>query len=317
MAATGDFAAPTFQALAASSHQLVGLITQPDRPAGRGRRLVARSLKHAALDLGLMVMQPERVAGAEMLTQVAGLAPDVLVVVAYGQMIPAALCELPVLGAINVHASLLPALRGAAPCNWAIIRGLRETGVTVQYLAQKMDAGDILGSRRCGIGSRETAPELHDRLAAHGAELALDVLAQIEAGTVRPVAQDESQVTYAPRLKKDDGIVDWRLSARKIDCMVRGLKPWPGAYTHIARRGKGSLRILLEEVMLRDAGLAEPAAPGTVVDVGGGLVVATGDGLLDILSLKPQSGKVMSGKAFCNGHQVRAGDRFALLAEQA
>ena len=310
MAATGEFAVPTFDAVAAGGHQFVGLITQPDRPAGRGRQVTVSRIKQMALGRDVPVMQPERIGDGDVVRRVAEMAPDVLLVVAYGQLIPAEIRDLPALGAINVHGSLLPELRGAAPCNWAIIRGLRETGVTVQRLAAKMDAGDILAARREGIGSRETAPELTRRLAVLGAELVLDVLGQIEAGTAEAVPQDESRVTYAPRLKKEDGIIDWRLSARRIDCMVRGLKPWPGAYTCLARSGKGPLRIILDEVVPGDAPPGDAAAPGSIVEAAGRLVVAAGEGRLDVQSLKPESGKVMSGKAFCNGHHVCAGDRF-------
>lgn len=314
MAATGDFALPTLEALANGGHELVALVTQPDRPAGRGRRVAESRVKQAVVTRGVPTVQPERIATAEMSDRVADWAPELLLVVAYGQKIPAALCDLPPLGAINVHGSLLPALRGAAPCNWAIVRGLKETGVTVQFLAEEMDAGDVLGSRRVAIGPRETAPELHDRLAIQGAEEVLEVLDRLAAGTARPTPQDPSKVTYAPRLRKADGAVDWSRDAEEIDGMVRGMKPWPGAYTYLMRPGRSPLRILLEDVRPEGdegAGQLSGATPGTILETRGDLVVATGRGRLAVAALKPQSAKRMSGEAFCNGHDVRCGQRFA------
>jgi methionyl-tRNA formyltransferase len=308
MAATGDFALPTFAALGDAGHTVPALITQPDRPAGRGRRLAASPIKQMALDLGIPVLQPERIAAAHMVDEVARIAPEVLLVIAYGQKIPAAICRLPPKGAINMHGSLLPALRGAAPCNWAIVNGLKETGVTVQHLAQTMDAGDVLGARRVAIGSRETAPELHDRLAGLGVDVVLDVLRRLEDNSATAVAQDESQVTYAPRLTKTDGVIDWAVEASRIDARVRGLKPWPGAYTYLTHPGKPDLRIILEEVTPDDAASEHQAAPGTVIESRKRLVVAAGRGVLHVAHLKPDSSRAMTGVAFCNGHDVNPGD---------
>lgn len=309
--ATGDFALPAFAAMADAGHEIPALVTQPDRPSGRGRRVSTSRIKQAALERGVAVLQPERIATAEMTACVADLAPDVVVVVAYGQKIPEAICRLPPRGAINVHGSLLPALRGAAPCNWAIINGLSETGVTVQYLAQTMDAGDVLAARAVSIGPRETAPELHDRLAVMGGELLLEVLRQIEAGTARAVPQDESGVTFAPRLKKEDCVIDWRSGAREIDCRVRGLKPWPGACTYLDRGARGRLRLIVDDGgPVHASRVGKDAAPGTVVEVGKTLLVATGQDLFHVVSLKPESGRVMSAEAFCNGHDVKVGDVF-------
>lgn len=310
MAATGDFAVPTFAALPNAGHELLALITQPDRPAGRGRQVKPSAVKQAALDLGIPVLQPERIATPDLIDQVADLAPEVLLVVAYGQKIPAEICRLPPKGAINMHGSLLPALRGAAPCNWAIIHGFKETGVTVQLLAQTMDAGDLLGARSTAIGPRETAPELHDRLALLGVDVVLDVLCRLDLDTAHPVKQDESQVTYAPRLKKEDGLIDWTREAARIDALVRGLKPWPGAYTYLTHPGKPGLRVILEEVAPDHQAAEHQAAPGTVIESQKRLVVAAGAGLLQIARLKPESSKAMTGVAFCNGYDVTPGDTF-------
>lgn len=311
MAATGDFAVPTFQALMPGRHEVVELITQPDRPAGRGRKLTHSRVKELALEHGVAVCQPERIAESEIVAHIAELAPEVLLVIAYGQKIPQEICSLPPKGAINMHGSLLPELRGAAPCNWAIIRGLKETGVTVQFLAQKMDAGDILAAARVGIGPRETAPELHDRLAVLGVDLVLQTLDELDAGTAAPQAQDESRVTLAPRLDKSDGLIDWTLSAGRIDGMVRGMKPWPGAYTFLCHPGKPELRVMITEAVPHPQPVGDGApAPGIVAEAGRRLTIATGDGLLEITELKPASSRAMTAEAFCNGHQVEAGDNF-------
>jgi methionyl-tRNA formyltransferase len=307
LAASGDFALPTFAALLDGGHQFAALITQPDRPAGRGRRLHVNRIKQAALDAAVPVLQPERLATPDLLRQAAELAPDVLLVIAYGQMVPAQMCALPPLGAINLHASLLPELRGAAPANWTVIRGLPETGVSVMYLAPRLDAGDVLGRRVVAIGPRETAGQLLDRLAPLGAELVADVLDQLAAGTPRPEPQDERRVTHAPKLHKDDGLIDWTRSAARLDGLIRGLQPWPGAFTHLCRPDHGCRRIIVQEARPTGVPPAPGLLPGTVTEIGRALRVATGEGLLELLLLKPESGKIMSAEAFCHGHQLRVG----------
>ncbi|NLX58449.1 MAG: methionyl-tRNA formyltransferase [Phycisphaerae bacterium] len=312
LAATGDFAMPTFRVLADGGHEVIGLVTQPDRPSGRGRQVHTAAVKQAALDAGIPVMQPPRIAAHDVVARIAEMAPEVFLVIAYGQKIPQEICRLPPNGAINLHGSLLPELRGAAPCNWAIIHGLKRTGVSVMYLAPRMDAGDVLGRRETTIGPRETAGQLHDRLATLGADVVLDVLGQLEAGTHRPVVQDESHVTLAPRLSKADGLIDWSLPAERLDCLVRGLSPWPGAFAFLAQAGHEALRVIVEDAAPAVAGDAAPhgEAPGTVLQAGHRLLVATGQGALDIIQVKPQSGRSMTAEAFCNGRGVRPGDRF-------
>ncbi len=314
LAASGDFALPTVAALLHGGHEVPALITQPDRPAGRGRRLHVNRIKQAALDAAVPVLQPERLATPDMLRQVAELTPDVLLAIAYGQKVPADMCALPPLGAINLHASLLPQLRGAAPANWAVIRGLSESGVSVMYLAPQIDAGDVLGRRALAIGPRETAGELLDRLAPLGAELVADVLRQLAAGTHRPQPQDVSLATLAPKLRKDDGLIDWTLSAARLDGLVRGLQPWPGAFTHLCRPDHGCRRIIIEKALPHDAPANPGLVPGTIIETGRALRVAAGEGTLELLSLKPESGKTMSAEAFCNGHQLRPGTVLGLHA---
>jgi methionyl-tRNA formyltransferase len=198
----------------------------------------------------------------------------------------------------------LPALRGAAPANWAIIRGLKQTGVTVMYLAQKLDSGAILGQRETAIGPRETAGDLLDRLSTMGAELVFDVVARMASGTHQAAPQDERLVTYAPRLRKEDGLIDWSRSAQEIDGLVRGLHPWPGAFTCL-----GDMRIIIEQALPLE-GPCPGIQPGQVIAGGRRLVVGTGSGHLELLSLKPQSRKAMTAEAFCNGHAVRPGTVF-------
>lgn len=311
MAATGDFALATLRALLESSHKVCGLITQPDRPAGRGRRVKFHPIKHLAIEAGIPVHQPRRIRDEAAVELVRQAAPDVLLVIAYGQKIPQVMCDLPRHAAINLHGSLLPQLRGAAPCNWAIINGLETTGVTVIRLAQRMDAGDMLGQAQTAIGPRETAPQLYQRIAEIGAGLVLQVLRQIEQGTCLEIPQDESQVTYAPRLQKDDGLIDWRYAAHEIDHMVRGLKPWPGGFTYLSRsqaQGSEPLRLILEEIEPAPMPDGAKAAAGEVIVAGRELLVAAGAGAVKIVRLKPESSKAMAADAFCNGHKVRPGD---------
>ena len=334
MAATGDFALPTFVCLPNAGHNLLALITQPDRPAGRGRHVGPAKIKQAALASGLPVLQPERIAAAEMVATVADLSPEVLLVIAYGQKIPEEICKLPPKGAINLHGSLLPELRGAAPCNWAIINGLKRSGASVMYLAPKMDTGDVLGQREVAIGPRETAGQLHDRLAALGARLVLDVLDQIEAGTHKPVAQDQSRATLAPRLSKADGRIDWTRPAAELDRFVRGMSPWPGAFSYLKQTGRPDLRVIVEEArpledIAEEAGepgglrglrelreLRGKSDPGTILETGSRLVVAAGRGALDIVAVKPESARRMAARAFCNGHAVQIGDRLGLPSDE-
>jgi len=319
MAATGDFALPTFACLPSGGHHdLLALITQPDRRSGRGRRVRPARIKQAALASGLPVLQPERIAAAEMVATVADLSPEVFLVIAYGQKIPEEMCKLPPKGAINLHGSLLPELRGAAPCNWAIINGLKRSGASVMYLAPKMDTGDLLGQREVAIGPRETAGQLHDRLAALGARLVLDVLDQIEAGTHKATLQDQSRATLAPRLSKAGGAIDWTRPAAELDRFVRGMSPWPGAFSYLKQTGRPDLRVIVEEALPLEDVAEEPGElgelrgksdPGTILETGGRLVVAAGRGALDIVALKPESAGRMTARAFCNGHAVRIGDR--------
>src|SRR5580704_10941854 len=255
MMATGGFALPTFRALLEGKHTVVGLFTQPDR-TGRGHHRHVNPLKELALERGLPVFQPEKANTTEAVADLAALAPDLCVVAAYGQILSAELLAVPRLGAINVHASILPKYRGAAPIQTAILQGETETGITIFQIEPKLDAGPILGIERTPIGAKETSGELESRLSILGADLALRVVDQIAAGTTQPIVQDSTQASRAPRLKKESGRIDWNRSPRQIDCQVRALQPWPLAYSTLAMRhdkavggGPGrSLRLIVLEV---------------------------------------------------------------------
>lgn len=233
---TPPFAVATLDALVRHGDEVALVITQPDRPAGRGRKLTASAVKQRAFELGLPVYQPEKVRAPEALERLREIAPEIIVVVGYGQIIPQAIIDLPRHGIVNVHSSLLPKYRGAAPMNWAIANGETTTGVTTMRIEKRLDAGDMLLKRETAIGPAETAPELAERLAPIGAGLLLETIEGLAAGTITPEKQDEAEATYAPILKREDGWIDWQRPAAEIFNRIRGFDPWPGAYTSF--RGK-------------------------------------------------------------------------------
>ena len=226
---TPDFAVPSLRELHAAGHDIALVVTQPDRPAGRGRSLRSPPVKGAALAMGLTLEQHETVNTDEFAGRLRNIAPDVLVVAAFGQILREDILDCPSIGAVNVHASLLPAYRGVAPINWVIMEGEKETGVTTMFMARKVDAGEIILTRKTPIGDMETAGELHDRLAALGAELLMETLELIEKGEAPRTAQDPEKVSYARKLKKSDGEVDWSGTAARVLDRIRGTTPWPGA----------------------------------------------------------------------------------------
>lgn len=284
---TPEFAAPTLEAVAAAGHRLLEVVTQPDRPSGRGQPLAASPVKQAALRLGLPVYQPERIKHLEAGAHLAELGPDAMVVVGYGQIIPQSVIDIPPLGILNVHASLLPKYRGAAPIQWAIARGEMRTGVTTMRIDAGLDTGDILLQRATEIDAEETALELGARLAAMGAELLVATLAALEKGSLVPVPQDSTQATYAPLLKKEDGRIDWRRPAREIHNLVRAVgPPWPGAFSD-----GPSGRLMVGRTKLCPAPAdAKRLAPGQLVQDHGRVLVGTGDGLLELVELTLPAG---------------------------
>jgi methionyl-tRNA formyltransferase len=278
------------------------VVTQPDRPRGRGQQAAAPPVKEAALRLGLPVYQPERVRRPEAVDRLRTLAPDAMVVVGYGQIIPQVVIDIPRFGIVNVHASLLPKYRGAAPVQWAIVKGETRTGVTTMQIDAGLDTGEMLLTAETGIGPAETAVELGTRLAAMGADLLIRTLEGLEAGSIVPRKQDAAEATYAPLLKKEDGRIDWSLPAQAIHNRVRGFQPWPGAYT--AFRG-GALRIWQ----------SRPAAASCLAGFAAGhlasltpLVVSCGSGALELIEVQLEGRRRMSAADFANGHRLTDND---------
>jgi methionyl-tRNA formyltransferase len=282
---TPDFAVPPLQALNDSGHTLLAVVTQPDRPKGRGRKLTAPPVKVAAEQYGIPVLQPETVRTDTFHRHMAELAPDLFVVVAFGQILPQSLLDIPALGAINVHASLLPRHRGAAPIQWAIINGDRETGVTTMLMDKGMDTGDILLVEKTAIDVDETAAQLHDRLSEMGARTLVETLSRLQDGSLTPTPQNHEQATYAPMLKKADGQIDWSLPARRIECQIRGMTPWPGAFTF-----SDGMRLKIFKARALEREISVP--PGTILECfPGELRVATGESALAISEIQGESGK--------------------------
>lgn len=312
MMGTGTFALPTFLSLYHSPHQVVGLFTQPDR-AGRGHHHHPHPMKEAAVERGTPVFQPDKVNTPESLAELRSLQADLFVVAAYGQILSAELLSIPRLGAINLHASLLPKYRGAAPIQYAVWKGESETGITIFQIEPKLDAGPILGIVRTPIGARETSGELEDRLAELAVPLTLDVIEQLERGTAEAIPQPAGQATKAPRLKKQEGDIDWSLPSAAIDCHVRAMQPWPMAFTQLHRQGHDPLRLQVLAVTRADvaAGASMDVEPGTVVVADARQVmVRTGDGCLQVDTVRPDGKRAMSIVEFLQGRGVRPGDRF-------
>lgn len=300
---TSSFACPALRALA-SAHEISLAVTQPDRPAGRRRELRVSPVKKAALDLGLPIAQIEKINSPQGIDCLREATPEVTVVASYGQLLTRRVFSLPQHGTINIHASLLPRYRGCAPVNWAIIRGEKITGVTTFFIEEGMDTGDILLQRPCPIGPNETAGQLHDHLALLGAEAILETLQIIESGNPSPIPQQDEEATIAPKLSRFDGEIKWNNKACHIHNLVRGLNPWPGAYTHLRNE-----RVKIHSTLLTGVGCGK-LAPGTIaLQESGRLLVATGKDLIEILEIQRENHAITSGKAFLNG--LRGDSRFS------
>jgi methionyl-tRNA formyltransferase len=300
---SGSFAIPSLEALLAAGHDVVAVVTQPDREKGRGRALSPPPLKPRAAARGLKILQPRRVRDADSLGALQALAPEIQVVVAYGQILPRGVIDVAPRGTVNVHASLLPRYRGAAPVQWAIVNGETETGVTTMLIDEGLDTGPLLLAESTPVGAEETADALEDRLARIGGDLLVRTLEGLEAGTVVPRPQDAARATLAPLIKKEDGLIDWTLPAEALARRVRGFHPWPGAYT--SRQGHG-LRVLRARAETGRAGV-----PGTLLAVDrDGVVVAAGGGTaLRLLEVQPESRKPMPAAAFAAGARLAPGER--------
>jgi methionyl-tRNA formyltransferase len=302
---TPQFAVPTLEHLLASRHQVVGVVTQPDRPRGRGQKVSEAPVKTLALSHHIPVFQPERLRAADVQETIGSWQPDLGVVAAYGKLIPEALLALPRLGMINVHASLLPKYRGAAPVHRAVIDGEAETGVTIMRVVKELDAGNMLAKVTRPIGPDETSDVVERDLGRLGAPLLVEVVDRLAAGPIDEERQDFMLATYAPKITKEEGLIDWTLPAAFIHNRVRGLYPWPHAYTYL-----DGARLILLRTRVDD--VPTTAAPGTVVGITRDAIqVATGHGWrLAIERLQPEGKRPMEAREFLAGHAVQPGARF-------
>lgn len=301
---TPAFALPSLTALMAAGHDICLVVTQPDRPAGRGRVPTPPPVKLAAQELGLPILQPEKVGEPAVMSALQAAQPEAIIVVAYGQLLPKSILTLPPHGCLNLHASLLPKYRGAAPIPQAIIQGETVTGVTIMQIEARMDAGPILMQQPEPIGDRDTTGTLGERLAIIGAELLCQALDQVARRTVHPIPQDERLATYAPKLLPADTHLDWARDARILDCLVRGLCPAPGAVTGFGGRRVKVLEATVEAVA--------DSSPGTVsaVDQKKGILIAAKSGGLWLTQVQPENRRAMAATEFASGYRVRPGDVF-------
>lgn len=298
---TPDFAVPSLEALLKSDDQVVGVVTQPDRPKGRGQDVIASPVKVVCQREGIPVLQPLKMKDPAFLDALRNWKPDVITVTAFGRILPPVILTLPPRGCINVHGSLLPKYRGAGPVQWAIIRGEQETGITTMFMAEGMDTGDMLLRATVEIRPDDTAGTLAPRLADVGGRLLVETLRQLKAGTLTPEPQNDAQATMAPLLKKEDGLIDWTLPAMELANRVRGLSPWPGAYTYV-----NGERWVLWRVAVGAA--VSGAVPGTVTKVTKDRVdVATGGGTIQILDIQPSNSRRMTMAQYLAGHRLAEG----------
>lgn len=326
MMGTGTFAIPAFQALINSQHDVLGLYTQPDR-TGRGHHHHKNPMKELALEHEIPVFQPAKINTPESLEELSQLQADVLLVAAYGQILSQKLLDLPRLGAFNLHASLLPAYRGAAPILYAIRNGETRTGVSLFRIERALDSGPVAAMVETLIDPKETTGMLQDRLAELAAPLAMEVLDQIELGTLVETPQDHAAATFAPTLDKQEGAIDWKQSAEQIVCHVRAMQPWPSPFSFLLQSGHEPLRLLILEVekltpAAQESLEMEPQAfeakPGTVVFSSTKQVaICTGEGLLEIKQIQPQGKRAMEISQFLCGRQIRPGDIFGNPLPQA
>lgn len=299
---TPDFAVAALRALI-EKHDVVGVVTNPDRPSGRGKNLTPPPVKVAALEHGIDVYQPKKLRkNDDAFHKISSWNADIAVVAAYGQILPQRFLDIPRLGCVNVHASLLPLLRGAAPINWAIVRGHKESGVTTMQMEKGLDTGPMLMREVVDILPTDTAQDLHDKLSQLGADMIVPTIEGLADGTLKAEVQDHDRSTYAPMMKKTDGKIDWSKSAIEINNLIRGMNPWPGAY---AEHGEDKIKFHSAEP------IDGSGKPGEVTDVSGQLLVGTGAGLLRVLEIQRPGSKRVSGVDFVNGLRVEPGFTFS------
>ena len=309
---TPEFATPTLKRLACAGHEIALVITQPDRPAGRGRAMQPPAVKELALELRLSVFQPESINDPESAALIRSISPDAVVVQAFGQKLSDELLSLPKHGCFNVHASLLPAYRGAAPINHVILRGESVTGVTIIRMAGRIDAGEVLAQQALTIHPEWTAGDLSEALAPIGADLMIHILSDLDSGRLVPIPQDRSKVSKAPKLDKSDGLIPWNRPAREVHNHIRGMTPWPGAFTflHVAKSPQ-PLRVSVLRATLAPSAAPGPSSPGVVAGAShAGLVVSCGEGAVVLERVKPAGSREMSADDFARGHGAAAGSAF-------
>ncbi len=295
---TPDFSVPALEKIA-QHHQVQAVVTQQDRPKGRGHKMQYTPVKEKALELNIPVFQPEKVKNPEFVDILKEMNPDVIVVIAFGQILSKEILDLPKYGCINVHASLLPEYRGAAPIQWAVIDGKKESGVTTMYMAEGLDTGDIIDKKVIELEKKETGGSLFDRLSLIGGDLILETLKHLEDGTAKRIPQDDEKSSYAGKITKELGHIDFTKSAVEIEQLIRGLNPWPSAFTHVDDK---TLKIWDAEVI--DEPVKEE--PGTIISTNKTLKVATGDGYLDIKELQLAGKKRMDIVSFLNGYSIKS-----------
>ena len=309
---TPEFAVPSLERLIADDHRIAAVFTQPDKPAGRGKHLHSPPVKALALEHDIAVHQPSKIKTNDEVREIfESIAPDACVVVAYGKILPAWMLSIPRLGCINVHASLLPKYRGAAPINWAIAHGEGETGVTIMQMDAGMDTGPMLAQQSIEIGKDETAAELSSRLARVGAEILSETLPRVGRGELSPVSQDDSQASYAPILKREEGLIDWQMPAREVANRIRAFQPWPGSYTNF----RGGRLILWRAHDVQDAALSAAVSSsvgaGTIisVDQSGIAIKCGGSSALLVEEIQIEGKRRVSAREFANGARLKPGDR--------
>ena len=298
---TPQFSVPALTALDENDYDVAMVVTAPDRPKGRGRKMAPSAVKRKALDLGYPVSQPTSIKTGEFVRTIEDLNPDLMVVIAFGRILPENLLALPRLGTINIHASLLPKYRGAAPIQWAIINGEKETGVCSMQMEKELDAGDILLCAKEAIHPDDTAARLHDRLAVKSAAILIDTLKAFADNRIQPMPQDHSLATYAPMLTKDDGLINWNQSAESLVNFIRGVTPWPGAHTFLGNQRLKIFKSHPHPIEIDDS-------PGTVLEgFADELRVATAKGALCVEEIQGESGKRLTIKDFLRGHKIPPG----------
>ena len=302
---TPDFAVAPLEAILKAGHEVTAVVTQPDRQKGRGREVQYSPVKECALSHGIPVLQPLKIKEKDAVEELRKYPADIFVVAAFGQLLSEEILNMPRFGCINIHASLLPAYRGAAPIQWCVINGEEKTGVTIMQMAKGMDTGDILLQKEVVLDEKETGGSLFDRLMETGAELIVEALQRIENGEVTPVLQREELATYAGKITKDMGNIDFTKAAVTIERLIRGLNPWPSAFTHY----KGKILKIWEADVVSECVNAENSVPGTVIAMDKeSFTLATGEGALRIRSLQPEGKKRMSCAEFMRGYEVKVGE---------